>query len=93
METPDDIRKGNDGGSFVEPGNAEDSFLFQVASHLEDPIMPPAKNKVDAKNLTPRTWFAQALDRSGSEGNPACKVARYLATVPASQPSHLCQCD
>ena len=53
METPDDIRKGNDGGSFVEPGNAEDSFLFQVASHLEDPIMPPAKNKVDAKNLTP----------------------------------------
>jgi len=53
METPDDIRKGNEGGPFVEPGNAEDSFLFQVAAHLEDPIMPPAKNKVDAKNLSP----------------------------------------
>ena len=53
METPDDIRKGNEGGSFVEAGNAEDSFLFQIAAHSEDPIMPPAKNKVDAKNLTP----------------------------------------
>ena len=53
METPDDIRKGNEGGPFVEAGNAEDSFLFQVAAHSEDPIMPPAKNKVDAKNLTP----------------------------------------
>ena len=53
METPDDIRKGNEGGPFVEAGNAEDSFLFQIAAHSEDPIMPPAKNKVDAKNLTP----------------------------------------
>jgi len=53
METPDDIRKGNEGGPFVEPGNAEDSFLFQLAAHSEDPVMPPAKNKVDAKNLSP----------------------------------------
>jgi WD40 repeat protein len=65
METPDDIRKGNDGGPFVEAGNAEDSFLFQIAAHTEDPIMPPAKNKVDAKNLTPgelgllKLWIEQ----------------------------------
>jgi hypothetical protein len=53
METPDDIRKGNEGGSFVEAGNAEESFLFQLAAHTDDPVMPPAKNKVGARNLTP----------------------------------------
>ena len=53
METPDDIRKGNEGGPFVEAGNAEESFLFQLAAHTDEPIMPPAKNKVGAKNLTP----------------------------------------
>ena len=53
METPDDIRKGNEGGPFVEAGNAEESFLFQLAAHTEEPIMPPAKNKVGAKNLNP----------------------------------------
>tara|TARA_B100001057_G_scaffold264661_1_gene264861 strand:+ start:9098 stop:12490 length:3393 start_codon:yes stop_codon:yes gene_type:complete len=53
METPDDIRKGNEGGPFVEAGNAEESFLFQLAAHTEEPIMPPAKNKVGAKNLSP----------------------------------------
>jgi len=53
METPDDIRMGNEGGPFVEAGNAEQSFLFQLAAHTDEPIMPPAKNKVGAKNLTP----------------------------------------
>jgi len=51
LETPADIRKGNDDGSFVEPGNAKDSFIFTIAAHLDDPVMPPAKNKVGAKNL------------------------------------------
>ena len=53
LETPADIRKGNDDGPFVEAGKGADSFLFQVAAHMEDPDMPPAKNKVGAKNLKP----------------------------------------
>ena len=65
LETPADIRKGNDDGSFVEPGKAEDSFLFTIAAHLDDPVMPPAKNKVGAKNMKPdelgllKLWIEQ----------------------------------
>ena len=65
LETPADIRKGNDDGSFVEPGNAADSFLFTISAHLEDSVMPPAKNKVGARNLKPeelgllKLWIEQ----------------------------------
>jgi len=65
LETPADIRKGNDDGSFVEPGKAKDSFLFTIAAHLDDPVMPPAKNKVGAKNMKPeelgllKLWIEQ----------------------------------
>ena len=93
METPDDIRKGNDGGSFVEPGNAEDSFLFRSPPIWKIPSCPGQEQGRCQEPDPCRAWFAQALDRSGSEGDPAGKVARYLAAVPASQPSHLCQCD
>ena len=45
LETPVDIRKGNDDGSFVEPGNAKDSFIFTIAAHLDDPVMPPPRTR------------------------------------------------
>ena len=60
-----DIRIGNDDGPFVEPGKPQDSFLFQIAAHLEEPDMPPAKNKVGANNLRPeelgllKLWITQ----------------------------------
>ncbi len=83
METPDDIRKGNEGGPYVEAGNAEESFLFQLAAHTDEPIMPPAKNKVGAKNLTPgelgllKLWIDQ-----GAKGTMR---ARQLVTWQAYQ--------
>ena len=36
LETPADIRKGNDDGSFVEPGNAKDSFIFTISKIRSD---------------------------------------------------------
>ena len=53
LETPQTIAKGGDGGEVVKPGDAEDSYLFQVAAHrVEDGVMPPKNNKVKAENLT-----------------------------------------
>lgn len=65
LETPADIRKGNDDGPYVTPGDAEDSFLFAIAAHVDEPIMPPAKNKVGARNFRPeelgllKLWIEQ----------------------------------
>lgn len=53
LETPQSILKGGALGPAVEPGKADESLLLKVAAHIEDPIMPPANNKVNAKNLTP----------------------------------------
>ena len=67
LETPQDILKGNDDGPLAVPGKPEESYLFQVSAHLEEPEMPPLKNKVSAKSLTPRElgllklWIQQGV--------------------------------
>lgn len=53
LETPEAILKGGDSGPAVEPGNAAVSLLYTTAAHIEDPVMPPEKNKSKAQNLTP----------------------------------------
>ena len=67
LETPQDILKGNDDGPLAVPGKPDESYLFQVSAHLEEPEMPPLKNKVSAKSLTPRElgllklWIQQGV--------------------------------
>ncbi|NNE92135.1 MAG: hypothetical protein HKN23_10845 [Verrucomicrobiales bacterium] len=53
LESPKDMLKGGDTGPAIVPGNADDSLLFTTAAHIEDPTMPPANNKSNAKNFTP----------------------------------------
>ena len=67
LETPQDILKGNDDGPLAIPGKPDESYLFLVSAHLEEPEMPPVKNKVSAKPLTPRElglmklWIQQGV--------------------------------
>ncbi|MCA9267331.1 MAG: hypothetical protein KDA41_02620, partial [Planctomycetales bacterium] len=53
LETPQTIAKGGSQGAGVTPGKGMESLLFISAAHLDDPVMPPADNKVGAKNFTP----------------------------------------
>ncbi len=53
LETPEAILKGGDTGPGIVPGNAAASFVFTTAAHIEEPIMPPAKNKSKAHDLNP----------------------------------------
>ena len=71
LETPADIFKGNDDGPLVVPGKPDESYLFLVSAHIEeDSIMPPAKNKVSAKNLTPRELGLMSLwIKQGAKGD------------------------
>ena len=52
LETPQSILKGGVSGPAVVAGKSGESLLLKVAAHLEEPIMPPADNGVDAKPLT-----------------------------------------
>lgn len=72
LETPALILKGNDDGPLVVPGKPEDSYLFLVSSHQEeDSIMPPAKNKASAKDLTPEELGIMALwIKQGAKDGP-----------------------
>ncbi|MGB0581202.1 MAG: c-type cytochrome domain-containing protein, partial [Limisphaerales bacterium] len=53
LETPQLILKGGDSGPAVVPSKSAESLLFEVATHAEDPVMPPKGNKSGAKNFTP----------------------------------------
>jgi len=53
LETPQLILKGGDSGPAVIPGKSSESLLFEVATHAEDPVMPPKGNKSGAKNFSP----------------------------------------
>ncbi|MDF1790130.1 MAG: hypothetical protein P1U82_30005, partial [Verrucomicrobiales bacterium] len=53
LEDPKAILKGGSEGPAIVAGKPDESFLLQVAAHLEDPIMPPEKNKANAIPFTP----------------------------------------
>ena len=71
LETPQDILKGGDSGPAVTPRKSGSSLLLKAASHqLEDTIMPPPANKVQASDLTPeelaliKIWIDQGAKAS-----------------------------
>ena len=76
LETPQDILTGNDDGPLAVPGKPEESYLFLVSAHLEEPEMPPVKNKVSAKPLTPKElglmklWIQQGVKGEVRKAKP-----------------------
>ena len=72
LESVDLISKGGDSGPAIEPGNGDESLLFQVAAHREEPVMPPEDNEVGAKPLSPKQlallklWIDQGAKRDDS---------------------------
>jgi mono/diheme cytochrome c family protein len=67
MDSLEGILKGSEDGKVVEPGNSAKSQLVLNIAHLgdEDDFMPPPKNKLGLKQLTPeqiglvRAWIDQ----------------------------------
>ncbi len=45
---------GGESGTAIKPGHGGESLLLKAAAHESKPHMPPAKNKVDARQLTSR---------------------------------------
>ena len=61
------VMKGGEDGKVIEPGNSAKSMLVQNVAHIgdEDDYMPPPKNKMGLKQLSPeqigliRAWIDQ----------------------------------
>jgi len=60
--------RGGGSGKVIEPGDADNSTLFQLVSHKEEPKMPPNSAKIpDAEIEFIRQWIeGGALENSGS---------------------------
>ena len=77
LETPEDMLKGGDSGPAVAPKRGGSSLLLKAASHqLEDTVMPPPANKVQASELTPeelgliKLWIDQGARASANIARP-----------------------
>ncbi len=76
LESPEAMLTGGDSGPALVPGKPLDSLVFTYAAHLEEDVMPPAKNKSNAVDLNPdelallKLWIEQ-----GGEGTTASVLA------------------
>ncbi len=64
------MMQGGASGAVIEPGSAEDSYLFMLITHDETPIMPPGENnKLPAEQIALiAKWIdAGALENKGSK--------------------------
>jgi hypothetical protein len=67
--------RGGGSGKVIEPGDAENSTLFLLISHREEPKMPPNSAKIpDADIELIRKWIeGGALENSGSKASAKAK--------------------
>jgi len=67
LDNLEGVSKGSENGKVIEPGNSAKSVVVLNVAHLgdEDDFMPPPKNKMGLKQLTPeqvgliRAWIDQ----------------------------------
>ena len=84
LETPDAMRKGGDAGPAIVPGRGAESLLLTLASHQQEPLMPPSGNDVNAKPLTAeelgllRLWIDQGARGTGGVAMPSPKPWQSL---------------
>lgn len=91
LESPDAMKKGGDSGPAIVAGNGAQSLLLKLASHADEPVMPPAGNKVNAPPLSSeelgliRLWIDQGAKGTGGIASLSPKqmqaIARSFAPV------------
>ena len=69
LSTYTSLRVGGGSGEVVEPGSAEDSYLWSLVSHESEPFMPPKSDKLPAKELALiKAWLdGGVLENAGSK--------------------------
>ncbi len=78
------LMKGGDSGRVVVPGKPDESLLYRLITHAEEPYMPPMQSKLDADKLDlVRRW----IEGGAAEGAPQAVPAKADADKPADSAS------
>ncbi|MCA9184396.1 MAG: c-type cytochrome domain-containing protein [Pirellulaceae bacterium] len=68
LESVASVQNGSASGPVVTAGKGDESLLWKLAAHLDEPVMPPADNTVGAKRLSDqqlavlRKWIEQGAN-------------------------------
>jgi hypothetical protein len=76
LSTYTNLMEGGSSGSSIEPGDPENSYLFSLVTHADEPYMPPGNNKIpDAEIEVLKKWIAGgALETKSSKAKPKKKA-------------------
>ncbi len=66
------LMQGGNSGSVIEPGDASESYLFQLVNHDEEPIMPPKSDKIPAAEIM---LIAEWIDGGALENKNSVSTA------------------
>ncbi|WP_437203891.1 c-type cytochrome domain-containing protein [Planctomicrobium sp. SH664] len=75
LESAELMLRGGDSGPGLVAGKPEESLIFRVAAHHDEPFMPPLPNKVRARTLTPaelellKRWIAEGATAGKRQGS------------------------
>ncbi len=76
LESYGKIMEGIEGDAIVVPGKAKESILYLVSAKLEEPFMPPKRNKTGAESLTVEELklLERWIDEGAEEGEKPAQV-------------------
>jgi WD40 repeat protein len=89
LETPEMMKKGGENGPAIVPKKSAESLLLKAAAHLDEPFMPPADNKVNARKLTSeelgliKLWIDEGAPGAAASKAPELK---WQPLPPTLQP-------
>ncbi len=88
LETAGSIVSGGDTGPGLVAGKPDESLLFQLAAHRDDPRMPPPDNKVNATPLTPAELglMGQWITEGGTAGSSVASSINWRSVPHNIQP-------
>ena len=87
LESTELMQRGGEAGAAIVPGRSDDSLLLKLASHQQEPVMPPEGNDVAASKLTPQElqlikhWIDQG---ARSSGQSSAMSPRQMSALPSS---------
>ncbi len=83
LDSYERIRKGGASGEVIQPGDLGNSYLWLLASHTNEPHMPPNQDKIPAAKLEIiKQWIlGGALKDSGASGEVAKRPTLSLSVA------------
>jgi WD40 repeat protein len=82
LTTYANLMKGGSGGEVVEPGDPDNSIIYLVSTHEEEPVMPPKGDKMSDPQLALfKKWIAGGAVRN-DKSKPTLTKKSNLADLP-----------